>query len=372
MQLLKKSLLGGVVTLLFAMLVLFGFSFGVLQVFGNAGSIKSALERSGVYNSIVENALTQAQTRQGEPEAGSIPLDRPEVKNIITTAASPELLQAKTENVVDAVYAWIRGETPALTFSLEIGDIKTGLANGIEQYAIQYASSLPTCAPGASADVDNDLFNASCLPEGADPKQLAARAKNDFLSGEALKETTFSADTIKIGNDGTLAQKLQTAPNIYRKITWGVYGSGLLALPLAAGAILLSATWRSGLKKLSIILIGVGALGVAVSVLGGIGMSRVADLAKEPLQQSAASVVEILLGDLRGWWLWYGVALIVAGVAALIVLRVTKPSPVTDKVREDAAPEPTGEALPPQVPPTSAEPTTVDKPKPKPTKKLIQ
>lgn len=374
MQILKKSLLGGAATLLFGILALFGFSLGLLQVFGNAGSIKSALDRSGIYQSVVEDALKQAEAGQGESEPGSIPLDRPEVQNIIKTAASPELLQTKTENVLDAVYAWVRGETPELAFSLEVGDIKAGLANGIEQYAIQYASSLPKCAPGATADIANDLFNATCLPEGAKPKQLAAQAKNDFLNGDAFKETTLSADTIKTGNGETLAQTLQTAPNIYRYAAWSVYGSGLLALLLAVGVVVLSATWRSGLKKVSFVFIGVGLLGVVASIVAGAGMSRLAELAKEPLEQSAMRVVEILLGDLRSWWLWFGVALMVAGVAALVVLRFTRPSLSTDKDKEGEAamPEPAGETQPPQATPISTPPAVADQPKPKPPKRLIQ
>lgn len=358
--------------MLFGALALFGFSFGLLQVFGNAGSVKGALERSGIYQSIVEKGLAQAQAEQGEAAIGSIPLDRPEVQNIIKTAASPELLQAKTENALDAVYVWMRGETPDLTFSLEIGDIKAGLADGIEQYAIQYASSLPKCAPGAAVDTA-DLFNAACLPEGADPGQLAAEAKNNFLGGEAFQETTFTADTIKIGDDETLAQKIQKAPNIYRNITWSVYGFGLLALLLAGAVVLLGASWRSGLKKASFVFVAVGALSVLVSLLADIGMNRVADMAKEPLQQSVVSVADELIGSLRNWWMGYGIALALIGAGTLAALRLTMPQPTESKPvnnKPSGDTPATGGAGPS---PSEAPVQPAPKPRPpKPAKKLVQ
>jgi hypothetical protein len=376
MRLLRKPLLGGTAMLLFGALALFGFTFGLLQVFGNPEPIKKALERSGIYQTVVENALTQTQEEQGAAAIGSIPLDRPEIQNVIKTAASPELLQAKTENALDAVYAWLRGETPELAFSLELGDVRANLANGIEQYAVQYASSLPACAPGASVD-PNNLFNATCLPEGADPAQLAAQAKNNFLQSEALKETTLDANTIKTDDGRTLAQSIRAMPNVYRSATWGVSGFGLLALLLTGATILLSSSWRSGLKKVLIVFIAVGALGMIVSQLSSIGMDRVAEAAKTPLKQSAASVAEILLNNLRNWWLWYSIALIAIGIAALAALYFTKPGQEVGKDKEDAiAPgqgQTNGTPAPPAATPTFGEPQPqpADKP-PKPPKRLVQ
>ncbi|MBX6333922.1 hypothetical protein IRY61_01110 [Candidatus Saccharibacteria bacterium] len=373
MQLLKKPLLGGAATLLFGVLALFGFTFGLWQVFGSPGPIKRALAGSGFYETAVMDSLEQVQKDQGAAAIGLLPLDRPEVQNVVKSASSPELMQAQTENALDAIYAWARGETPELSFSFEIGEIKDNLASGIEQYAVQYASSLPACEPGAAADTDS-LLNAACLPQGIDPGQFAAQAKNNLLQSEALKETTLTPNTIEIGGK-TLAEQLQGARNLHRNITWGVYGFGLLALLLAVVTVALGTTWRSGLKKVAIIFIAVGALGVIVSQLSKIGMDRVNDLAKEPLLQSVVKALEILLNDVRNWWFWLGIVLIAAGAAGLAALYFTKPTADTDKGGEDAAPEqPTSEtpAPPSQFTTTFAEPKPADTPKSKPPKRLIQ
>lgn len=374
MQLLKKPLLGGAAMLLFGALILFGLTFGLLQVFGSPGPIKRALEESNFYQSVALDALKQAKEEQGEAAIGSLPIDRPEIQNLVKSAASPQLLQAQIENALDAAYAWARSETKELTFSVEIGEIKNNLAHSVEQYAVQYASSLPTCEPGAAIDAANPL-HATCLPQGVDPAQFAAQAKNNVLNAETLQDTTLSPDTIKIGNK-TLAEHLKNTPNLYRNITWSVYGFGLLALLLAGATILLSATWRAGVRKVSIVFIVVGVLGIAASQLSAVGMNKISDMAKSPLAISAANASDILLANLRGWWLWYSIVLILIGIVGLASLYFTKPAtPDADEggEKEDSAADPQPTSTTPPFTTTFAGPQQpTNKPKSKPPKRLIQ
>jgi hypothetical protein len=168
-------LLGGAATLLFGVLALFGLRL-VYGKYSVALGLSSGRWRGAVYETAVMDSLEQVQKDQGAAAIGLLPLDRPEVQNVVKSASSPELMQAQTENALDAIYAWARGETPELSFSFEIGEIKDNLASGIEQYAVQYASSLPACEPGAAADTDS-LLNAACLPQGIDPDSLQRRQR---------------------------------------------------------------------------------------------------------------------------------------------------------------------------------------------------
>src|SRR5688572_3316811 len=97
MQFIKKSVLGLCVSLLFSSLLLFGLIFGLFRVFGTSGPIKQALVESGAYQTIVGDALSQAQKEQPSGGENKIPLDDPKVQQVIKTAASPQLLQTKTE-----------------------------------------------------------------------------------------------------------------------------------------------------------------------------------------------------------------------------------------------------------------------------------
>lgn len=322
MTILRKSALGLVVTLFFTTALLFGLGWGLLQVVGQPQPIKDALARSGIYQSIIDEQLQQVNQRSAE-----LPLDRPEVQDLIKTAAPPELLQTKAENAVDSIYAWIHGDAPDLKFELEVSDIRANLADGVEQYVATRAASLPICPPGTGAEIASDPYNAACRPEVVTASQVAAQAKAEFLASDALRDSTINASTIQTESGKTLAQEIENAPSIYERIAQAVFGSGVLALLLVGGVVLLSATWRVGVKRVAIIAIVLGSLTIIASLVAGAGVQYALGLVEEPTGKSGITFVEILAGDLRAWWLWYGAALIGAGIAALVALRFIKPRP---------------------------------------------
>lgn len=377
MNVFKKSMLGLCVPLLVIVLYVFGVALGLYQVFSTPDAIKGALRDSGIYQSVVGDVLKQAQKGQpAEGQEGGIPLDNPQVQSLIQSAASPELLQTQAEGALDSAYAWLRGETLNLAFTVELGDAKTKLADELGKFLEQNLAGLPACAPGSASGQNLDPFNATCLPEGVSAAQAAAQAKNELLNGEFLKETTFTADDVKTDGDRTLEQQLQAIPQTYQAIKWALFGTGVLALLLAVAVVFLSINWRSGLKKLSIVFIVVGSIHVLFSWLAGMGFGRLAEFAKEPLQQSAVKVGQALAGDLRGWWMWYGIALLVVGAVTLVVLRLTKPKTVWQEADKQGELAPTNEdpaAMPPYLADKPKAAVAVEhKQKPKPVKRLIQ
>lgn len=379
MNFLKKSALGVCVSLLTALLFIFGLTSGLYKTFGSSDSMKSALKDSGIYQSVVGDVIEKAQKEgAGEEERGQeegLPLDHPEIQKIIKNAATPELLQAQAENALDSVYAWLRGDTEKLKFTVELGEIKDRLANGMSQYVEQRMASLPACKSGASRDVNP--FEAECLPRGVSPKKVAAEAKEQVLKGDIFKEDTLTAENLKSANGQPIEQQLQAIPTAFQGVKWAVYSAGLLALLMGAAVVFLSHTWRSGLKKVAIISIFVGTVSVIVSWLAGYGLGLIANQAKEPLQKSGVKVGEHLLGDLTNWWIIYGAILIVLGAGALIALRFTRPKaiPGSDDIEEPAPGTVSTNAKPEN--PASADAKADTKPaepkqKPKPAKKLVQ
>ena len=368
MQFIRKSALGLCVSLLFSVLLLFGVMFGLFKVFGSSEPIKNALKDSGVYQSVVGDTLKQVQKEQNAGGEQQLPLDRPEVQNIIKTAASPETLQTQVERALDAVYAWLQGKTKKLEFVVELGDVKANLANGVEQYVAQHVASLPVCGPGTTGNIE-DPFNATCRPKGVDTSHVAAEAKNQITNGEFLKDTKLDASTLK-GQDGrSLDQQLAAAPQTYKYVKWASYGLGLMAVLLAVGVIFLSVHWRAGLKKVAIIFVVIGAMSIFFSWLAGFGMQRIAELATEPLQKNGLKIAQILAGDVRSWWLLYGCILLVLGLGTLITLRLTRRKLVGQEANQEAtgtsdAPGSTLESDQPLVP--------SPKSKPRAPKKLVQ
>jgi hypothetical protein len=367
MQFIRKSALGLCVSLLFSSLLLFGLVFGLFRVFGTSEPIKHALVESGAYQTVVGDALSQTQKEQPAGEESKIPLDDPKVRDIIKTAASPQLLQAKTEQALDALYDWVQGKTPKLTFVLELSDVKTNLASGLEQYIAQHVAALPVCARGDSGNIE-DPFNATCRPEGVEASQVAAQAKDQLVNGEFLKEGKIDLANQK-GKDGkTLEQNLQQVPEVYEKVVWGVYGLMVIIVLLSLGVVFLSLHWRAGLKKLAVMCIVIGSVSVLLHVLSGWGMNRAKEVVEGPLQTGGFRVGEILAGDLRAWWMIYGITLLVLGIGTLVALRLTRQKLVDEMVKKAGA-DPIEGAVP-----TPAEPTTpsLSKPRPRPPKKLVQ
>ncbi len=372
MQYIRKTAVGLLASLLLTCLIVFGVSFGIQRVFGTPEPIKTALKDSGLYRNIVADALDKAQesNKTGDQSGQSkdeIPLDRPEVKAIIQDAASPEFLQAQTESVLDSSYDWLQGKTPTLSFAIDMADVKTRLADGIAQYATDHLAGLPACTAGSVPSGDIDPFNATCLPQGADVGQVAADAKRQILEGDFLKDSKLTADSIKVGNNKTLEQKLEGLPEKYHKINLAVYGLGALVALLAVAILFLSASRRAGLKKLAILSIVAGSLVAALGWLASFGVHKGAETLKEPLQQSMIKVAQFIANDLRGWWMGYGITLVVLGIGTLIALRLTRPKALPDSKKPD---EPTGETMPAETSEPKAEGSV--KPKIRPSKKLVQ
>lgn len=368
MNILKKSLLGLCASFLVVLLFVFGTMLGLYQVFGTPEPLKKALRESGFYESIVGDALDQAQKEQPAEGQDEIPVDNPEVQNLIKSAVSPEILQSQLEGSLDSFYAWVRGETPKLVFSVELGDAKNKLATNVGTYIQERLATLPPCDPNVAPNVDIDPFSATCLPQGVTAAQVADQAKGKLLSGEFLKDTTVTADSLKGEGGKSVEEQLESVPAVYEAIKWLLYGSGGLALLMAVAVVFLSVNWRSGLKKVSIIFIAVGGVSVLFSWLTAIGLNRVAEFATEPLQQSGVKIGQALGTDLRAWWMWYGIILIVLGVLTLVVLRFTKPKEhAADSLESSAEAVPAPAADNPRT-------QTAEKPKqkPKPIKKLVQ
>jgi hypothetical protein len=107
--------------------------------------------------------------------------------------------------------------------------------------------------------------------------------------------------------------------------------NGLVAVVLAALVIVLAATWRVGVRKVSVILITVGAVSAVLAWLSSFAAHQVVHKISSThetntsLQQQVATIAQTLADDLRSHWLLYGIALIVAGALALVVLKLTQP-----------------------------------------------
>lgn len=360
MQFIRKTAVGVAASLLVITLFSFGLAFGLQRVFGTPDAIKDALRQSGFYSNAVSKGLDQVQKNQTEgSERGNssnggdkeqIPVDRTEVQNIIKDAASPAFLQEQSENAIDSLYAWLRGDSATLTISVDLTDAKTRLANGLADYVTSRAASLPTCAAGQQPNEDVDMFNATCVPPGFNAEQTANEARDQILNGEFLKESTITASNLKNDKGQTLDQQLKQMPVVFQRANQGIYAAGVLALLLSAAIIFLSVNKRRGVRKVAITFMAVGAivglLGWISSIAVSRGTAKLNEVSSDnPFQDQLVGVAKYLVNDVRFWWMAFGITLVVIGVAKLVAMHFIKPASLEEpeKPHAPAGGEPTGE-----------------------------
>ncbi len=360
MNILRKLTLVLAITLLPFALFGFGLSWSLHQVFGTPTHLEGALTKSGIYRSIVGNALDQAQSKQqGEPGSSTgsggdnnVPFAQPAIRSVIEKAFPPEYLQTQTNGVLDNAYGWLQGKQANLNFAIDLTSAKTSLANGLGEYVQKQLSSLPVCAPDKIPTGDVDPFTSTCVPKGFDIAGAAAKAKDKIAGGDFLKDTQITPDTIKNDKGQTIGQQLQKAPKAYQHISLAIEALGAVALLLSVAVVFLSVTWRNGVRKLSNVYISIGAVTALLAWGISFGLSKAtAALAKgsttnKALQQSVLGVAKILAQDLQKYWLSYGIVLLVLGIGGLVWLTIIRPRNVVPKAPStpDVPPMPTATA----------------------------
>lgn len=245
-------------TLLVTMsLVVFNLSFRTPKL------VKNALKDTKAYQRFVP-AVIEANSKQ---PGSSIPLDDPQIQAIANHAFTPELLQASTEQLVDATYDWLYGKTSQPRFRIDFSGAKQQFANDLGSYGIQKLSKLPICKTYSPTTV-LDAFTATCQPRGlqleGQDQEIAAQI---YSSKDFLPKTIFTAKDLPKNSKGdTIAEQLAFAPVAFRLAYILMWTVGGLTLLLAAGMVYLRPSRRKGWRSLGVAILSDGAF-LAISTL---------------------------------------------------------------------------------------------------------
>ncbi|HYH75073.1 MAG TPA: hypothetical protein VD735_03880 [Candidatus Saccharimonadales bacterium] len=353
MSILKRCAGAIGVALLPVMLFTFGSLVSTYQVLGSPQPVKQALTESGLYEAATSQAISAALQNAGSTSDSA--LGRPEVQKIITDALPADVVQQKTEGVVDSTYDWIQGDTERLQFALNLDSTKASIADGMATYADQYLSALPTCTTTDTTALTQPL-EATCLPPNFDKTLATQQVKDEILNNQDfLNNSTLTAQDLTNNQGQALDQQLRAVPAVYEQVKWGVYITGALAVLCAVAAIWCAANLRSGLKRAGIIALVVGSVSALAAWGIGKGLQVLITKLSEPasdarLQSSLLDAVRILTQDVRNWWVAYGLVLAGLGIAALIGIRFMRPS--SQALTQQLAGEVTAPngATPPSVP----------------------
>jgi hypothetical protein len=305
----------------------FGFLLSVSQVLGTPDRLKQSLKDSNIY----EAAVTDLINTGGSQGSGGVSADDAAVQDAVSNALSAETLKTQTDEIVNGVYAWLRGDTPTLDFQVDLTGIRDELTANLSKQAADRTADLPVCPAGTpvSSVTNLDPFNATCRPQGITSANAAAITRQEIESSDLFRQPVLTPNDFNGEGGKPLEEQLKPVSNVYDAVRKFMLISGLSGVALIAIIIAASRPWRSGLRRVSVTLISVGAPSVILSLLSGwatrAAVDAVArDSGNDTIQTAGIKAVEALTNDIRTWWLWYGIVLVALGVGALVWLMATK------------------------------------------------
>lgn len=174
--------------------------------------VKSILEKSSLYTDLPAMIYDQASK-----EAGDIPLENPEIRQIALDVYSPEFAKSSVENSIDGFYSWLSGESDKPEIVIDFSKKNIELRNKLSKYARKKAAKLPPCTFNQLQKIRQyDAFDAKCLPPSVNPAVVEADVRKQLSSKDSLfQNAKITADDIKTNNGEPFYQSLGNLPQTF-------------------------------------------------------------------------------------------------------------------------------------------------------------
>ena len=193
--------------LLFLIVTLVIPLFTVSRVITDPESVKDILVRTQVYQNFIPVALESFGA--GSTGEGSVlnemaaELNDPESKTRVELEkiVSRQLLQSSAETIIDAFYAWFRGETDLPKYEIALANDTESMSR-ILVFGLRYkVDSLPECPPEILEDPGANPFEMTCIPEGYSEDDVTSfieeNADRDEFN-ELKSKLVLSSDSLHI------------------------------------------------------------------------------------------------------------------------------------------------------------------------------
>ena len=252
-------------------LLLLPILFAVVIMFGSPDKIKNSLEQSGIYDIAVNSVFDSFTNRAKENEelSDSLPLDDPEIRNIVNSVVTPEFIRESVNSSVDSIYVWLNGKSTVPELSIDLTQSKQTLIQKIADYAVERVEKLPECTMKENLALDEqniDPFSLACRP----PIDLNA-TKQQFIeeinkNEELSKNLVISADSKE--SRELFQEQLRPVQRVFQLSKSIPVVLTLICALLAVAIIFISDTKTKGLKRVSVSLVLIGSLLIVSSLLG--------------------------------------------------------------------------------------------------------
>ena len=228
-------------------------------------NIKSWLSKNNIYSTLINDVLNQNDKLDTNIGDGgeSIPLDNPDVKNVIKQTFTPEFLQTNVEKVIDGTYPWLTGKTQKPTFQIDVASVKTQLATNLADYARTRYNGLPKCVGNSVPSANEDILSISCQSPRFNIEAGLQKVQSDIVnSKDFLPNATITADNLTSGEGAdkksVFEGSLKNAPKAYQWARISPFIFGVLSLLAIAVIVFLSTERRKGIRRVGLTLLASG------------------------------------------------------------------------------------------------------------------
>lgn len=348
-----KSLLRGLLAFLFKVsLVLLIIIWPIVMVFGNSAQLKSSLKTSNIYNTAVDNLISNIN--KDNKDGSDNPFNDPAVQQAAKQALSPAFLEKSSESIIDGVYGWLSGKTDQPTFSIDASGVKDQFTKAVGDYAVARAKTLPACTVAQLRQMGTDIdpLTVNCVPPGYNIEglrdQVAEQLNKPSEDGKPniLQQPTITADNLPKDEDGQtpiqkITEKGDKARKIFHLLTLAPLLLGGLAIVSGSLLVLLYDDKRRGIRNLAVTILPIGVLGllgvfVTKAVFARLEKSDAFIKADPNIQQPMISLVHTLTTAVNQKLLLVAIVYTVLGAGTLIALHYTKPKTLVAEPVGDA------------------------------------
>ena len=333
----------GVVYLL--SLVLFvALLFGVIATTINVNlakptKIEAWLSQSGLYSSVIDTAVKQAQQQTGDQNGSSngVSLSDVAVQQAAKTAFAPAVIQKDVNIVLDANYAWLEGKTPTPQFTIDLTQAKQTFAQLVGQYVTAHLAGLKVCTVSQAAAAQSmDPLTVTCRPANVNAKTAGTDVTQKLASGDGfLSNPVITATTINPKNSSNNANsqpyyaKLSQAPKVYQAASMSPWVFAGVVLLSALGVLFISVRKRKGLRRIGVVLVLAGLVLVGTKFAADAALKQLEKHAFNnsnigDIQNSLTNFAQVVESHIANMDMYFGIAFLVAALLIFIVLIATK------------------------------------------------
>lgn len=292
---------------------------------GSSGYLKEAIEASGAYQRFVPSII---ESNKENKDASSIPLSDPKIVAIINNAFPPSDLKSKSNDIIDNVFAWLRGEKSGVTFTVDFTANKSQLGDKLSEYAFTKLAFKDECK---IQPAEFDPFTSECRPsnfdifEGQEDFAQQIKSTEGFLGNTVLTEKNLPKN--KAGKN--IFEQYSYAPKLYHWLQKAPYILGALTIVASFGYVWSDSNKRKGFARLSKGIIGNSLTLIITPIIFGFIVPWVS---KGYTTDLAGSSAEVLLNDIVNsvsrefdkLIIWFGAILLLVGFSMLTAEKMTR------------------------------------------------